>query len=289
MKVPLIKENRIEMLIKNMNCIDKHAFNREAQRECILSLYPNKSEKSVFRGMVIPSLRHLGFIVGYSDLIRLSANGKLLLDSKQQGNKEFNRVLRDVFLEIDRDKFKFIGEIKNLILKNNKLTQDHFMQIMSKKLKSPSQKQTEERIKKWLKILEQCGLLKKKKDNISINIHLVYRNWEQAEKDLNWQAKLSLFKKFLFEGYSFLSGKTAGVVDIVDLREYVTLSLYRKKKGVLTESRFDELLGLLPMVTDDRVISLGHPMGAEEKLFVYRGEYYRTLSITFFKEGTEHG
>jgi len=112
MKIPLIKENRIAMLIKSMDCIDRHAFYREAQRECILSLYPDKSEKSVFRGMVIPSLRHLGFMVGYDDLIRLSANGKLLLESEQQGNKEFDRVLRDVFLQIDKNKFKFIGEIK---------------------------------------------------------------------------------------------------------------------------------------------------------------------------------
>jgi len=170
-----------------------------------------------------------------------------------------------------------------LTLKNNKLTQDYFVDEISKKIEAFSQKQKEERIRRWLKILEQCGLVKRGKDNITI--HLLYQNLEQAEKDLNWQAKLSLFKKFLFEGYSFLSDKTAGVVDIVDLREYVALSLYRKKKGILTESRFDELLRALNLVTDDYVISLGHPMGAEEKLFVYRDDYYRTLSITFFEKG----
>lgn len=284
MKVPLIKENIIAMLIKSMDCIDEHAFNRETQRECILNLYPNKSEKSVFRGMVIPSLRHLGFIVGYSNLIRLSANGKLLLESSQRETKEFDTVSRPIFLEIDMDKFKFIEEIKNLTLKNNKFTQDYFLDVISKKIEAFSQKQKEERIKRWLKILAQCGLIKKEKNTI----RLLYQNLEQAEKNLDWRAKSPMFKKFLFEGYSFLFNKTAGVVDIVDLREYVTLSLYRKKGGVLTESQFDELLRSLPMVTDDCVISLGHPMGAEEKLFLYRGEYYRTLSITFFKESTEH-
>ena len=287
MKIPLIKENKIAMLIKSMDCIDKHAYNREAQRECILSLYPNKSEKSVFRGMVIPSLRHLGFIVGYRDLIRLSANGKLLLESTQQSNKEFNRVLRAIFLEIDTLKFKFIEELKRLMSGNNQSTQDYFVEIISKKIDAFSQKQKEERIMRWFKILEQCGLAKRGNNNR--NIHLLYQNLEQAENDLNWQAKSSLFKKFLFEGYLSLSGETAGIVDIADVREYVALSLYRERKKVLTEHRFDELLNSLPLVTDDYVISLGHPMGAEEKLFVYKGDYYRTLSITFFKERAKHG
>ncbi len=207
------------------------------------------------------------------------------MKSQQQGNKEFNRVLRDVFLEIDRDKFKFIGEIKDMTAGNNELTQGHFMQIMSRKLEGPSQKQLEERITRWLKMLEQCGLIKKERNTI----RLIYQNLEQAETNLDCQTKSSMFKQFLFEAYLSMSDKAAGIVDIVDLREYVALSLYREKKGALTESRFDELLRLLPMVTDDYVISLGHPMGAEEKLFVYEADYYRTLSITFFKEGAKHG
>ncbi len=280
MKVPLIKETKIAMLIKSMDCIDKYAFNRESQRECILNLYPNKSEKSVFRGMVIPSLRQLGFIVGFSDLIRLSANGKLLLESSQRETEEFNRVSRAIFLEIDMLKFKFIEEIKRLMSGKNQVMQDHFVEVISKKIEAFSQKQKEERITRWLKILEQCSLIKKGKNTI----YLLYQNLEQAEKNLIWKPKASSFKKFLFEGYSSLFNKTAGIVDIVDLREYVALSLYRKKKEVLTESRFDELLRSLPMVTDDYVISLGHPMGAEEKLFVYEGDYYRILSITFFKK-----
>ena len=71
-------------------------------------------------------------------------------------------------------------------------------------------------------------------------------------------------------------------MDIVDLREYVALSFYRKENKILTESQFDNKLALLPLVTNDYVISLGHPMGAEEKLFAYKGDYYRTLSITLF-------
>lgn len=287
MKVPLIKENNIAMLIKSMHCIDKHAYDREAQRECILSLYPNKSEKSVFRGMVIPSLRHLGFIVGYSDLIRLSANGKLLLQTREQGDSEFLRVLSAVFLEIDSHKFKFIQEIQRLESVEGVVAHDHLLRVLCQKVEAPSQKQKKERVTRWLKMLEQCGLLKKEKDPISIR--LLYSRFKKAENDLNWQPKLSLFKRLLFESYLSLFGKSAGIVDIADVREYVALSSYRERKKVLTEHRFDELLNSLPLVTDDYVISLGHPMGAEEKLFVYKGDYYRTLSITFFKERAKHG
>lgn len=283
MKIPLVKENRIEMLLKCLDCIDKYAFNREKQREYILSLYPGKNEKSVFRGMVMPSLRHLGLIVGFSDLIRLSANGKLLLISRQQGNREFKRVLSGVFLEIDYNKFKFMEEIKNLTGRNNELPQNYFIQVISKKIEAPSQKQNIERIKRWLKILHQCSLIKMEKADI--NIHLQYQNLERAEKDLDWRTKSSMFKKFLFKEYSSLSNKTAGVVDIVDLREYVALLMYNERKEILTEIQFDELLRSLPLVTDYYVISLGHPMGAEEKLFVYKGDYYRTLNISFFKKG----
>jgi len=260
--------------------MDNHAFDREAQRDCILSLYPDKSEKSVFRGMIIPSLRQLGFIVGYGDLIRLSANGKLLLENKQHGGKEFNRVLRTIFLEIDMLKFKFIKEIKRLMTEDNKLTRDYFVKVISKKIEAFSQKQKEERIIRWFKLLEQCGLIKKEKNIIC----LLYQNLKLAEKDIIWENKKPSFKKFLFKAYLSLSYKTAGIVDIVDLREYVALLLYRREKEILTESKFDKKLTSFPLVTDDYVISLGHPMGAEEKLFAYQGDYYRTLSITFFEK-----
>ena len=59
-EMPLIKEFRIARILACLNCFACHPFDRNKQRECILSLYPGKTEKSVFRGMVIPSLRRLG-------------------------------------------------------------------------------------------------------------------------------------------------------------------------------------------------------------------------------------
>lgn len=281
MKIPLIKVSKIEMLMQNIECVSRHPYNRDNLRDCVLSLYPGKDEKSVFRGMVIPSLRQLGLIVGYSDLIRLSANGRLLLESRSKEEREFHRVLRAVFLEIDVNKFTFIERIKTLTGNSKELLEQYFIKKLSQKIEAVSQFQKVERIKKWLKILEQCGFLKKQRGII----YLFYRNLEQAEKDLRWQAKASIFKKLLFAAYSSLSSDAANIVDIVDLREKVALSLYSEKKEILTERQFDELLRSLPPIADDYMISFGHSMGAEEKLFVYQNDYYRTLSITFLKKG----
>ena len=269
------------MLTKNMECIDKFAFHRDNQRDCILSLYPKKDEKSVFRGMVIPSLRHLGFILGYADLIRLSANAELLLAAKKVGGREFKKVLRAIFLEIDSIRFQFIEEMQRPEIKNSNMNQELFTKIISEKIEAPSKRQKEERIKKWLRILQQCELIKKEMNFI----YLQEDNLEQARRDISWESKSDIFRTILFEEYSSISNMSAGIVDIADLRKRVALCIYEKEKEILTERQFDELLKQLPMTTDEYIISLGHPMGAEEKLFFYKDNYYRTLSITVLKKG----
>lgn len=108
-EIPLIKEYRINKLKACLRCIDDHPFNRDKQKDCILNLYPGKSEKSVFRGMIIPSLRHLGLILGYRGFIRVSANGKIITESKILSDELHQRVLRAVMYEIDQNKFKLIN------------------------------------------------------------------------------------------------------------------------------------------------------------------------------------
>ena len=118
-KILPIKEYRFDKLVKCLECIDKNAFNREKQRDCVLDLYQNRKgkdiehrDKSIFRGMVISSLRYLGLIMGYSDFIRASANGKLLICSKLIDLELHNRVSRALVYELDRSTFKFITIIK---------------------------------------------------------------------------------------------------------------------------------------------------------------------------------
>ena len=61
-----------------LECICCHEYDREGFQDAVLRLYGGeKSSKSVFRGMAIPTLRNLGLIVGFGDVIHASANGLL--------------------------------------------------------------------------------------------------------------------------------------------------------------------------------------------------------------------
>jgi hypothetical protein len=279
--IPLIKEHRVSKLIDAMECIEKYPFNRLMQRECVLSLYPGKTEKSVFRGMVVPSLRIMGLIIGFGDAIRLSSNGKLILEGNKKNREEAYRVARAVFLEIDKKVFHFIQQIKQ---HQSIPEEQQLIEVISQKMEALSKPQKEERIKRWLEILKGCGLVK----SVNGKISLENKAYEDAEKDLKIDLKRPFFKDKLFTIYKTLSyQETAGIVDIATLREQVALSYYREHNMILTEAQFDELLRELPLVTNNYVISLGQTMGAEEKLFFFKGNYYRTLSITFFeKKGT---
>jgi len=280
-KIPLIKEYRVDKLKNCLKYIDTYSFNRDKQKEFILSLYPDKKdkdpehkEKSVFRGMVIPSLRHLGLIVGYGDLLRTSANGKLIIESELTSKNLHQRVLRAVIYEIDQNIFQFIDVLRE----NDSINIRNFLQLMN--INAPSEKQKKERISHWFSILKEVELINYNAENIILN----EQKYNQILSDVDVDNKsMEDFKKYLFKAYFELSKKTAGIIDIADLRENVALKLLRENKIILTENQFDEMLRKIPFATDDYIISFGRPMGAEEKLFKRNGNYFRTLSIKFFR------
>ncbi|MEM3907144.1 MAG: hypothetical protein QXZ17_09840 [Nitrososphaerota archaeon] len=276
---PLIKEHRVSKLIEAMECIERYPFNRLKQIDCIVGLYSGKTEKSVFRGMVIPSLRILGLIIGFGDAIRLSSNGKLILEGNRKNREEAHRVARAVFLEVDKKVFHFIQQIRQ----HQSISEEYLIEVISQKMDPLQKSRKKERIKRWLEILKGCGLVKSTNGKISLE----NRAYEDAEKDLKVDPKRPFFKDKLFITYKTLSYQdTAGVIDIAILREQVALSYYREYNMILTEMQFDDLLREIPLVTSNYMISLGQTMGAEEKLFFFKGNYYRTLSIIFFEKGT---
>lgn len=280
-KIPLIKEYRIDKIKSCLKCIDKYSFNRNKQKECILSLYPDKKdkdsehkEKSVFRGMVIPSLKHLGLIIGYGDFLRVSANGKLIIESELMSKNLHQCVLRAVIYEIDQNIFQFIDVFRD----TDSISIQNFLQLMN--INAPSEKQKKERISHWFSILKEAKLINHNAQNITLNEH----KYNQILSDVDVDNKnMEDFKKYLFEVYFELSKETAGIVDIADLRENVAVKLLRENKIILTENQFDEMLRKIPFATDSYIISFGRPMGAEEKLFKYKDNYFRTLSIQVFK------
>lgn len=268
--LPLIKENRISKLTDILSIFDEYPYNREKQSECILKLYPNKIAKSVFRGMAIPSLRYLGLIVGYDNLIRLSANGRIIREAYLKSDQELRRAWRAIIYELDNNNFGFMRVIRSQsdlgIIKNK----------LEPSIKGPSEKQVIERINRWLRMLCDSRLIIEKDGQIMLN----YKTMGKAADDINANDKKKLFIDLLFEGYkSFSYRDTAGIIDIAELRESVSRLFYCKYKKLLTEDQFDKLLSTFPLITKKYIISLGHTMGAEEKLFKLKGEYYRTLSI----------
>ena len=95
----------------------------------------------------------------------------------------------------------------------------------------------------------------------------------------------ALFKKILFESYIQLSNNSAGIVAITDLREKVSIIMLRNSNEIFTENQFDKMLRTLPLEGYTYMISLGNPMGANEKLFHYKGDYFKTIFIKFLKKG----
>lgn len=272
MKIPAIKENRLSVLLKTLECIEEYKFNREKMRECVLDLYPHKSEKSVFRGIAIPTLRHIGLIVGYGEYIRPSAHGRLLLKSRYN-NKIHQNVIKTVFLELDKGLFGFIDHLKKL--NSEIMPYPHF----ERHVEGP-----EEYKKRWLKILNDCKLVKLTggKKWINKKIILIRNDLSLIEKNLDYKRKERFFKTYLFNVYKKISLESAGIMDIDSLRGEVALKVLEGEGEIITEGQFDYLLQKTPLVTDDYIISLSRPMGAEEKLFELNEKYYRTLSIKIF-------
>jgi hypothetical protein len=276
---PLIKEHRLDIILLALACIDEHAFDRARQVDCILSLYPaGRSEKSVVRGMVIPSCRHLGLILGSGRSIRLSANGKIMLESAAYGTALRDRVYRAVLYEVDREAFGFVDYLAN----RTGVPAESFVHTVRAGLGAPSDKQADERTRHWLAMLEQVNLVYRKDDAI---LKVGHGEYEQTLHDLDSASKDVLaFRNRLFDAYADLTAGTAPVADIPDLRERVAVEMLRSdQRLILTEAQFDHLLERTPLATDEYVVSLGRPMGAQEKLFRYQGSYFRTLSIRFLK------
>ena len=272
-EIPLIKEYRIDKLRDSLDCINRFAYHRDKQRDCILKLYSGNDkmqeykEKSIFRGMVIPSLRYLGLIIGFGDMIRPSANGKLIVESQSDG-KLYRRVWRSIIYEIDKDIFHFIPSlIKKRYSKND------FISFMSSQIYGVNIRQKKERIKKWLIILDQVELIKYF-DVISLHI----KNYNQVLLDTNPLLKdFGKFREYIIEGYFSLAKLSAGIVDIRELREFVCTRFLKEDHSILTEKQFDVLLREFISKTSEFHVSLGEPMGSDQKLFEYKQNFYKTI------------
>lgn len=269
----LIKEYRLSYLTKALECIRKFPRMRARQRNCVLELYPGKSEKSVFRGMIIPSLRSLGLIGGHDDVIRISANGRLLLERSSTSARFSKRICGALFLELDERDLRFV---RMLMETSHESRSARFSRLVSQ-VKAEGDKRKLERANHWLALLQQAGLTLED-DPLAI----AYANVDQAHKDLDYKRKSARkFLRLLLQAYKETDPRRAGIVDIADLRETVAVQFLLARE-ILTESQFDSILREIPKVTEAYVMSFGSPMGSGN-LFDFKGEKFRTLTIRFLR------
>lgn len=271
-ELPLIKENNSERILRIITAFDTYPLDREAQREEVLSLYQDKEEKSVFRGMVIPSLRKLGIIQGWEDMIFLGGNGRIIAEATKESPATGLRVFRAVLLEQDR---LLLSVVEKELRKPTTL--GRLEGRLSQLVVAPSSRQASERIKRWVALLTSAGLVKKDSgelvsDSTALKI---------AQADLSVKISQKEFVDLLFAGYRVAVGKQRGVdvVDIAELRGEVSVIVWRNLHAVLTEAGFDDLLRITPRISKTYLISFGKPMGPEEKLFRFENQFYRTMSI----------
>jgi hypothetical protein len=283
--IPVLKAWR--RVFELIECIHDHPYDREGFQYAVLDLYGgDKSSKSVFRGMTIPTLRNLGLIVGYGDNIHESANGALLYAANAAGQLDRMRALRAILIEIDNEN---IGVSSDLLTEQSTFALEDFVKRWMPKVNITDNRTisnpiaqaraARERVLDWINFLTFAELLYNQHDNLRIDIE----KFSQAKQDLDYQIaeKKENFKTFLFSGYKKIvfEQQGMGTVEIENLRTEVALSFHKKLNVILTEKQFDALLSDLPKTSDNHIISLGRSMGADEKLFFFQGKYYQTLLI----------
>ena len=278
--LPVIKEYRLDRLTKCLECIGKFESNRVNQRNCILSHYSNDKnsdiehrEKSIFRGMVLSSLRILRLILGKADMIKLSANGKLIVISYNTNLDLYDRVISLIIFELDCDLFNllsYIVESKKTVYKKE------IYQKLKDIMVGISDTQKTERLDKWISILKQAKLILGVKKTLEIR----KTTYEQILKDYSIDnLELDLFRKHFLDSYNELGRSTSGIVDIRKLREETITRLFLISNQIFTERKFDESLRSLNLEDEGYLVSFGKPMGGGEKLFEYKNKYYKTIHI----------
>ena len=269
---PLIKEVNAQRILRALISFKQAPLDRDAQRDAILKLYTDKEEKSVFRGMIIPSFRKLGFLQGWEDMISLSANGLLIAEAGEALQSFGMRALRAILLEKDREHLSIVE--KQI---NSNMTTAQLYERLDTVIAAPSDRQRKERLKRWTTLLSGAGLLRRNGDQISIINNVL----KISQNDLDHRSKSRGFLNTLFQSYRDLvrEQNQVDIVDIADLRCGVAIRYCRQKRLILTERQFDILLRTIPITTDQYLMSFGKPMGPEEQLFELNGTYYRTVSV----------
>ena len=276
-----------ERIFELLKCINDHSYDRNGFQEAVLELYPGKSPKSVFRGMAVPTLRSLGFVVGYADVIRISANGALIHAARQESRPEGLRALRAVLLEMD-DGIGILSYLEDKSAIPIQVLIDDWtrkVDISDSRVTHKPEAQNRaarERIRDWVNFLTFAESLYTSGQDIRADIqHLIQT---RNDIDASTPEKRAGFDENFLKVYKRIVVEQNGIrtVEIEHLRKELATRVYGQSRLLITEKQFDALLKEFPRTSDQYTITFGHSMGADEKLFFFQGQYYQTVSIRFY-------
>lgn len=250
--------------------------NRNELREHVLSMFNSTDQKSVFRGMYVPTMRALGLTLGFGQEIRCSSNGRLLFEAYSKSNDEGKRVLGKLLVEIDEGNYAIVYFLRErLVTEHKSIVEFITSKDTSLGLTPLSYKVTSERARKFLRYLAEGQVVKQHDSQYTLD----EAGYQRAKADTDI-FKVPEFWNILLSCYNSIKEMNVGFpsVPIYQLRDKVSKQFYQR--GIaLTEQEFDSLIAGLPRIQSDYIIKFSRPMMESEKLLHLGGEVHSGIAI----------
>jgi hypothetical protein len=252
-----------------LRTLQEHEYDRDGFREAILELFKEKSEKSVFRGMAIPTLRTLGLLVGFEREMHLSGDGALVMTADSLDEPRNNRAMQRVLAYIERK--RGLDSTWRRAVVSTACALSWFTDVEARPSSDfPS------RVRRWLGYLTFFRLIEPRETGYVPNRRLR----SQLTHPIPRGARLKHVVADLYETYCRMARGGVGepVVGIEPLHREFAIGRLRHHGELLLRVDFDALL--------ERIVSrncldvhLHRSMGAEQGLFFFRGQYYQAMSV----------
>ena len=277
-EIPVLKMPP-KYICKATQILYQYGENRSELREHVLSMFDSADEKSVFRGMYVPTMRALRLTLGFGQEIRCSSNGRLLFEAYSKSNDEGKRVLGKILVEIDEDNYNIVDFLKNrLVTEHKSIVKFITSKDASLGLTPLSDTVVNERVRKFMRYLTEGRVVKQADSQYALD-----EGYQQIKVDTD-VIKVPEFWDILLSCYNIIEEMKAGFpsVPIYQLRNEVSKQFYQR--GIaLTEREFDSLIARLPRIQSDYILKFSRPMMESEKLLHLGGEVYSGMAI--FKRG----
>ena len=273
-EIPVLKMPP-KYICKAVQILYHYGENRNELREHVLSMFNSTDEKSVFRGMYVPTMRALGLTLGFGQEIRCSSNGRLLFEAYSKSNDEGKRVLGKMLVEIDEDNYNIVDFLKNrLVTEHKSIVKFITSKDASLGLTPLSDTVANERVRKFMRYLTEGRVVKQADSQYALA-----EGYQQTKGDTD-VIKVPEFWNILLSCYNIIEEMKAGFpsVPIYQLRNEVSKQFYQR--GIaLTEREFDSLIARLPRIQSDYIIKFSRPMMESEKLLHLGSEVYSGMAI----------